>query len=181
MKALSIRNLSKTYPNGVEALKGIDLDVEPGDFFGLLGPNGAGKTTAIGILFSLVNKTGGTAGVFGHDIDTDFPRARAQMGLVPQEFNFNMVEKVIQVVCNQAGYYGIEWSVAQNRAETYLKKLGLWEKRDRPSRELSGGMKRRLMIARALMNEPRLLVLDEPTAGVDIDRRNHDHPHHALP
>jgi ABC-2 type transport system ATP-binding protein len=171
MKALSIRNLRKTYGNGVEALKGIDLDVEPGEFFGLLGPNGAGKTTAIGILFSLVNKTGGSASVFGHDIDTDFARAKACMGLVPQEFNFNVFEKVLHVVCNQAGYYGIEWPVAMGRAEKYLKQLGLWDRRDRPTRELSGGMKRRLMIARALMNEPKLLVLDEPTAGVDIELR----------
>jgi len=171
MKALSIRNLAKTYRNGVQALRGIDLDVEPGEFFGLLGPNGAGKSTAIGILFSLVNKSGGSAVVYGHDIDVDFPRARACMGLVPQEFNFNVFEKVIQVVVNQAGYYGIPRRLAEERAEKYLTQLGLWEKRNSPSRELSGGMKRRLMIARALVHEPRMLVLDEPTAGVDIELR----------
>jgi ABC-2 type transport system ATP-binding protein len=171
MKALSIRNLSKTYGNGVVALKGIDLDVEPGEFFGLLGPNGAGKTTAIGILTSLINKSGGTASVFGYDIDTQFAQAKSQMGLVPQEFNFNVFEKVIQIVVNQAGYYGIPRRPAAERAEKYLTQLGLWEKRDRPARELSGGMKRRLMIARALMNEPKLLILDEPTAGVDIELR----------
>lgn len=171
MQALSIRNLSKTYKGGTVALRGIDLDVAPGEFFGLLGPNGAGKSTTIGIVTSLVNKTAGTAHVFGHDIDADFPRAKTCMGLVPQEFNFNQFEPVQQVVVQQGGYYGIERPLATERAERYLKQLGLWEKRKQPSRNLSGGMKRRLMIARALVHEPRLLILDEPTAGVDIELR----------
>ena len=171
MTALTLRNLTKTYSNGVEALKGIDLQVEEGDFFGLLGPNGAGKSTTISILAALVTKTAGSASVFDHDIDTDFPAARACMGFVPQEFNFNLFEKVIQVVVNQAGYYGVPARTAHQRAEKYLTQLGLWDKRDSVSRTLSGGMKRRLMIARALMNEPRLLILDEPTAGVDIELR----------
>lgn len=171
MKALEIRNLSKTYKGGTVALKGIDLDVQPGEFFGLLGPNGAGKSTTIGIITSLINKSGGSVKVFGHDIDHDFPRAKTCMGLVPQEFNFNMFEKVIQIVCNQGGYYGIGRKQAEERAEKYLRQLGLWEKRNGIGRELSGGMKRRLMIARALVHEPRLLILDEPTAGVDIELR----------
>lgn len=171
MTALSIRNLSKTYRNGVTALKGIDLDVLPGEFFGLLGPNGAGKSTTIGIITSLVTKSGGAVSVFGHDIDTHFPLAKTCMGVVPQEFNFNFFEKVIQIVSNQAGYYGIERAVALQRSEKYLRQLGLWEKRNGSARELSGGMKRRLMIARALVHEPRLLILDEPTAGVDIELR----------
>lgn len=171
MQALSIRNLSKTYKGGTVALRGIDLDVAPGEFFGLLGPNGAGKSTTIGIVTSLVNKTGGTASVFGHDIDRDFPRAKTCMGLVPQEFNFNQFEPVQQVVVQQGGYYGIPRPLAMQRAEQYLKQLGLWDKRRQPSRNLSGGMKRRLMIARALVHEPRLLILDEPTAGVDIELR----------
>lgn len=171
MQALSIRNLAKTYKGGTVALRGIDLDVAPGEFFGLLGPNGAGKSTTIGIVTSLVNKTGGTAHVFGHDIDRDFPRAKTCMGLVPQEFNFNQFEPVEQVVVQQGGYYGIPRALATERAERYLKQLGLWGKRKQPSRNLSGGMKRRLMIARALVHEPRLLILDEPTAGVDIELR----------
>ncbi len=171
MNALSIRNLEKRYPNGVYALRGIDLDVAEGEFFALLGPNGAGKSTAIGIIASLVNKTAGQVSVFGHDLDTDLAGAKASIGLVPQEFNFNQFETVIQIVLNQAGYYGIPRSRARERAERYLKQLGLWEKRDVVSRELSGGMKRRLMIARALIHEPRLLILDEPTAGVDIEIR----------
>jgi ABC-2 type transport system ATP-binding protein len=166
--ALSVRDLTKTYKNGVQALKGVDLDVEQGDFFALLGPNGAGKTTLIGIVTSLVNKTAGQAAVFGHDIDREIEAAKACIGVVPQELNFNMFETPLTIVVNQAGFYGISRPVARERAELYLKKLQLWEKRNNISRGLSGGMKRRLMIARALMHEPRLLILDEPTAGVDI-------------
>lgn len=171
MTALSIRNLCKRYPNGVEALKGIDLDVAEGDFFALLGPNGAGKTTAIGILTSLVNKTAGAVTVFGHDMDKELEAAKACIGVVPQEINFNQFETVEDIVVNQAGYYGIPRKEAVPKAETYLKQLDLWDKRESPSRNLSGGMKRRLMIARALVHEPRLLILDEPTAGVDIEIR----------
>ena len=171
MKALSIRNLRKVYAGGVEAVRGIDLDVEEGDFFALLGPNGAGKTTTIAIVTSLVNKTEGRVEVFGHDIDTDFDLAKACIGLVPQEINFNQFEKVQDIVVNQAGFYGIPQALARERAEKYLKELQLWEKRDEMSRNLSGGMKRRLMIARALVHEPKLLILDEPTAGVDIEIR----------
>ena len=171
MNALSLRQLSKTYRNGVHALKGIDLDVEQGDFFALLGPNGAGKTTAIGIITSLVNKTSGQVRVFGHDIDTDLEAAKACIGLVPQEINFNQFEKVSTILVNQAGCYGIPRGVAKERMEVWLRKLQLWEKRDAVSRSLSGGMKRRLMIARALIHEPKLLILDEPTAGVDIEVR----------
>jgi ABC-2 type transport system ATP-binding protein len=171
MNALSVRDLTKTYKNGVQALKGVDLDVEQGDFFALLGPNGAGKTTLIGIVTSLVNKTGGRAAVFGHDIDTNLEAAKACIGIVPQEFNFNMFEAPFTIVVNQAGFYGIPRPVARERAEKYLKQLQLWEKRNTIARSLSGGMKRRLMIARALMHEPRLLILDEPTAGVDIEIR----------
>jgi ABC-2 type transport system ATP-binding protein len=171
MKALSLRQLSKTYRNGVQALKGIDLDVEQGDFFALLGPNGAGKTTAIGIIASLVNKSAGQVQVFGHDIDADLETAKSCLGLVPQEINFNQFEKVSTILVNQAGFYGIPRSVAKERMEVWLRKLQLWEKRDSISRSLSGGMKRRLMIARALIHEPRLLILDEPTAGVDIEVR----------
>jgi len=171
MKALSLRQLSKTYRNGVQALKGIDLDVEQGDFFALLGPNGAGKTTAIGIIASLVNKSAGQVQVFGHDIDTDLETAKSCLGLVPQEINFNQFEKVSTILVNQAGFYGIPRSVAKDRMEVWLRKLQLWEKRDAISRSLSGGMKRRLMIARALIHEPKLLILDEPTAGVDIEVR----------
>ena len=171
MKALSIKNLQKVYAGGTRAVNGIDLDVEEGDFFALLGPNGAGKTTTIGIVTSLVNKTAGRVEVFGHDIDTDFARAKACIGLVPQEINFNQFEKVFDIVVNQAGFYGIPRQQAAERAEKYLKELQLWDKREQPSRNLSGGMKRRLMIARALVHEPKLLILDEPTAGVDIEIR----------
>jgi ABC-2 type transport system ATP-binding protein len=171
MNALSVRGLVKTYKNGVPALKGIDLDVEQGDFFALLGPNGAGKTTLIGIATSLVNKTAGSLSIFGHDIDRELEAAKACIGVVPQELNFNMFESPQTILVNQAGFYGIERDVARQRAEKYLKELQLWDKRDKMSRSLSGGMKRRLMIARALMNEPRLLILDEPTAGVDIEIR----------
>ncbi len=169
--ALSIKQLSKVYGNQFEALKGIDLDVSEGDFFALLGPNGAGKSTTIGIISSLVNKTGGTVEVFGHDIDQDFSAAKKEIGIVPQEFNFSNFEKLFDIVINQAGYYGLPRSLAATRAEKYLKALGIWDKRNEPARELSGGMKRRLMIARALVHEPRLLILDEPTAGVDIEMR----------
>jgi ABC-2 type transport system ATP-binding protein len=171
MQALSIRGLTKTYRNGVAALRGVDLDVEQGDFFALLGPNGAGKTTLIGVITSLVNKTGGSASVFGHDLDTDLERAKGCIGVVPQEINFNQFESPLTIVVNQAGFYGIPRVVARERAEQYLKQLQLWEKRNSPARSLSGGMKRRLMIARALMHQPRLLVLDEPSAGVDIEIR----------
>ena len=171
MAALSVRGLTKTYRNGVNALKGVDLDVEQGDFFALLGPNGAGKTTQIGIITSLVNKTGGTASVFGYDLDSDLERAKSCIGIVPQELNFNLFETPLTIVVNQAGFYGIPRPVARQRAEKYLKQLQLWEKRNSTARGLSGGMKRRLMIARALMHEPRLLILDEPTAGVDIEIR----------
>jgi ABC-2 type transport system ATP-binding protein len=171
MHALSVQGLTKTYKNGVQALKGIDLDVEQGDFFALLGPNGAGKTTLIGIVTSLVNKTAGKVSVFGHDIDKDIDRAKSCIGIVPQEINFNMFESPETIVVNQAGFYGVERNLARERAEKYLKQLQLWEKRKGMARALSGGMKRRLMIARALMHEPRLLILDEPTAGVDIEIR----------
>jgi ABC-2 type transport system ATP-binding protein len=171
MHALSVQSLTKTYGNGVQALKGIDLAVEEGDFFALLGPNGAGKTTLIGIVTSLVNKSSGAVGVFGHDIDRELDRAKSLIGIVPQEINFNMFESPETIVVNQAGFYGVERSVARVRAEKYLKQLQLWEKRKSMARALSGGMKRRLMIARALMHEPQLLILDEPTAGVDIEIR----------
>jgi ABC-2 type transport system ATP-binding protein len=171
MQALSVRGLTKTYDNGVQALKGVDLDVEQGDFFALLGPNGAGKTTLIGILTSLVRKTAGTATVFGHDLDRELERAKSCVGIVPQEINFNMFESPLTIVVNQAGFYGIPRPIARQRAERYLKQLQLWDKRNGIARALSGGMKRRLMIARALMHEPRLLILDEPTAGVDIEIR----------
>lgn len=171
MQALSIKNLSKTYSNGVQALKGIDFNVESGDFYALLGPNGAGKTTAIGIVTSLVNKSGGKVEIFGHDIDSDLEAAKSCIGLVPQELNMNLFDSVLNIVVNQAGYYGIERRVALQRAEKYLTELRLWDRRDEPARNLSGGMKRRLMIARALIHEPRLLILDEPTAGVDIEIR----------
>ncbi|HET7921413.1 MAG TPA: ABC transporter ATP-binding protein [Gammaproteobacteria bacterium] len=171
MHALSIRDLTKTYRNGTQALKGISFDVAEGEFCALLGPNGAGKTTTIGIITSLVNKTGGTVTVFGHDIDRELTLAKSCIGLVPQEINFNQFEKVQDIVVNQAGFYGIPRKLARARAEKYLHQLSLWEKRDVMSRTLSGGMKRRLMIARALVHEPRLLILDEPTAGVDIEIR----------
>jgi ABC-2 type transport system ATP-binding protein len=171
MQALSIRGLTKTYANGVKALRGIDLDVAEGDFFALLGPNGAGKTTTIGVVMSLVSKSGGSVSVFGHDIDRELDRAKSCIGLVPQEINFNQFEKVFTIIVNQAGFYGIPRRQAVERSEKYLKQLQLWEKRDSIARSLSGGMKRRLMIARALVHEPRLLILDEPTAGVDIEIR----------
>ena len=171
MKALSLQQLTKTYKNGVMALKGIDLDVEEGDFYALLGPNGAGKTTAIGIVTSLVNKTSGTVKVFGHDIDSELEIAKSCIGLVPQEINFNQFETVSTILLNQAGFYGIPRTLARTRMEKYLNQLQLWEKRNAISRSLSGGMKRRLMIARALIHEPRLVILDEPTAGVDIEVR----------
>ncbi|WP_137971953.1 ABC transporter ATP-binding protein [Pseudomonas sp. F(2018)] len=169
--ALSIRQLTKTYANGFQALKGIDLDVAEGDFFALLGPNGAGKSTTIGILSTLVNKSGGSVEVFGHDLDRDPSGLKRCLGVVPQEFNFSQFEKVFDIVVTQAGYYGIPQKVAKERAEQYLTQLGLWDKHNEAARMLSGGMKRRLMIARALVHEPRLLILDEPTAGVDIELR----------
>lgn len=169
--ALEIRDLRKVYDTGVEALKGIDLTVSEGDFYALLGPNGAGKSTTIGIITSLVNKTAGTVKVFGYDIDQQLEKAKQQIGLVPQEFNFNPFETVEQIVVNQAGYYGVSRKEASKRSEKYLKQADLWEKRHVKARMLSGGMKRRLMIARALMHEPKLLILDEPTAGVDIELR----------
>ncbi len=171
MLALSLRGLTKTYQNGTQALKGIDLDVAEGDFFALLGPNGAGKTTSIGIVTSLVNKTAGSVKVFGIDADQDLEAAKSCIGLVPQEFNFNMFESPQTIVANQAGFYGIPLALARERTEKYLRKLQLWDKRKAMARSLSGGMKRRLMIARALVHEPRLLILDEPTAGVDIEVR----------
>lgn len=171
MHALSIKNLTKRYPNGIQALRGIDFTVSEGDFYALLGPNGAGKTTAIGIVTSLVNKTGGEVKIFGHSIDKDLEAAKACIGLVPQEINLNLFDTVLNTVTNSAGYYGIDRRVAMQRAEKYLTKLRLWDRRREISRNLSGGMKRRLMIARALMHEPKLLILDEPTAGVDIEIR----------
>jgi ABC-2 type transport system ATP-binding protein len=171
MNALSIRNLRKTYANGKEALKGINFTVAEGDFYALLGPNGAGKTTAIGIISSLVNKTAGDVEIFGHSIDRELEAAKECIGLVPQELNINQWEKVGNIVLNQAGYYGLPGRLARERAEKYLRALRLWDRRDDVSRSLSGGMKRRLMIARALVHEPRLLILDEPTAGVDIEIR----------
>jgi ABC-2 type transport system ATP-binding protein len=171
MQALALRHLTKIYKNGIKALDGIDLNVAEGDFFALLGPNGAGKTTAIGIVTSLVNKTSGTVEVFGHDMDRELEAAKSCIGVVPQEMNFNMFESLFTIVVNQAGFYGIARSLARQRAEKYLKQLQLWDRRNSIARSLSGGMKRRLMIARALMHEPRLLILDEPTAGVDIEIR----------
>ncbi len=171
MYALEVRDLRKTYKNGVEALKGVSLTVEEGDFFALLGPNGAGKSTLIGIISSLVNATSGETRVFGTSVQTDRSRAMSFIGLVPQELNFNQFEKPLDIVVNQAGYYGIPRDIALERAEKYLKQLQLWDKAHKWSRTLSGGMKRRLMIARAMVNEPRLLILDEPTAGVDIEIR----------
>ena len=169
--ALELAQLTKTYSGGVQALRGIDLNVEAGDFYALLGPNGAGKSTTIGIISSLVNKTAGKVRVFGYDLELDKVNAKRQLGLVPQEFNFNPFETVLQIVVNQAGYYGVKRQDALQRAEKYLKQLDLWEKRNEKAMMLSGGMKRRLMIARALMHEPKLLILDEPTAGVDIELR----------
>ncbi len=171
MKALSIKQLSKIYSNGFEALNGIDLDVEKGDFFALLGPNGAGKSTTIGIISSLINSTSGSVSVFEHDLELEREAAKSCIGLVPQEVNFNQFENVLDIVATQAGYYGIARPQALERAEFCLRKLELWDKRHSISRNLSGGMKRRLMIARALVHSPRLLILDEPTAGVDIEIR----------
>jgi ABC-2 type transport system ATP-binding protein len=171
MNALSIRNLRKTYANGKEALKGINFNVAVGDFYALLGPNGAGKTTAIGIISSLVNKTEGEVEVFGHSIDRELEAAKQCIGLVPQELNINQWEKVGNIVLTQAGYYGLSGRLAHERTEKYLRALRLWDRREDIARSLSGGMKRRLMIARALVHEPRLLILDEPTAGVDIEIR----------
>ncbi len=171
MKALQIHNLHKTYKNGLEALSGVNLEVNQGDFFALLGPNGAGKSTTIGIICSLINKTSGKVSVYGVDLDDDPAAARMNIGLVPQEFNFNIFEPVGEILINQAGYYGIPRSIASKRAETYLKQLELWDRRFDMARELSGGMKRRLMIARALVHQPKLLILDEPTASVDIEIR----------
>lgn len=169
--ALTLRDLRKTYANGFSALRGIDLEIAEGEFFALLGANGAGKSTTIGIICSLVRKTSGTVRVFGHDLDQELAAAKRCIGLVPQEFNFNQFEPVEEIVINQAGYYGLKRDLARERAEYYLQKLGLWEKRRSMARQLSGGMKRRLMIARALVHEPQLLILDEPTAGVDIEIR----------
>ncbi|MEB5520691.1 ABC transporter ATP-binding protein [Vibrio cholerae] len=171
MYALEIEQLRKTYAGGFEALKGISLQVKKGDFYALLGPNGAGKSTSIGIISSLVNKTSGKVTVFGYDLDSQLELAKQQLGLVPQEFNFNPFETVEQIVLQQAGYYGVPKALAKERAQKYLTQLDLWEKRSERARNLSGGMKRRLMIARALMHEPQLLILDEPTAGVDIELR----------
>jgi len=171
MQALSIHNLQKTYANGNRALKGIDLTVEAGDFYALLGPNGAGKTTAIGIVTSLVNKSSGEVEIFGHSIDKDLEAAKSCIGLVPQEINLNLWERVENIVVNQAGYYGLNRKLAEERTEKYLRTLRLWDRRQDIARSLSGGMKRRLMIARALVHEPKLLILDEPTAGVDIEIR----------
>ncbi len=171
MSALVIKNLTKTYKNGVQALKGVSFSVEKGDFFALLGPNGAGKSTTIGIISSLVNKTSGEVQILGKDLDTERSEAKRRVGVVPQEFNFNQFEKVFDILIAQAGYYGIPAKLAAERTEFYLRRLGLWEKRNSSARMLSGGMKRRLMIARALVHEPELLILDEPTAGVDIELR----------
>ncbi len=171
MPALAVENLTKVYRNGHRALEGVDLRVEEGDFFALLGPNGAGKSTLIGIVTSLVKKTGGQVRVFGHDLDREPEAVKACLGLVPQEFNFNLFLPVVEVVVNQAGYYGIPRREAMAKAEFFLRKLDLWDRRDSEMRLLSGGLKRRLMIARALVHEPRLLILDEPTAGVDIEIR----------
>ncbi|WP_028864857.1 ABC transporter ATP-binding protein [Psychromonas aquimarina] len=171
MHAIDLKDIKKVYKGGVEALKGISLQVQEGDFYALLGPNGAGKSTTIGIISSLVNKSAGQVTVFGFDLDSQLEQAKSQIGLVPQEFNFNQFEPPLQILVNQAGYYGIKRKEAYIRAEKYLKQLDLWDKKDEPARELSGGMKRRLMIARALMHEPKLLILDEPTAGVDIEVR----------
>ncbi len=172
MKALELKNLTKTYSNGVYALKGISLQVEQGDFFALLGANGAGKSTTIGIISSLVNKSGGQVTVFGHDLDHDPFAVKSCIGLVPQEFNCNIFEKCELILRNQAGYYGIPKQLAKERAQHYLAKLELWDKRNEVAKSLSGGMKRRLMIARALVHQPKMLILDEPTAGVDIEIRH---------
>ncbi len=172
MTALSVKKLTKIYSNGLTALKGIDLDVAQGDFFALLGKNGAGKSTTIGIISSLINKTSGKVLVFGKDMDTHLAEAKSLIGIVPQELNFNSFEKISHILINQAGYYGIPRKIAIERMEIHLKEMGIWEMHNQPAMKLSGGMKRRLMIARALMNEPKLLILDEPTAGVDIELRH---------
>src|SRR3990167_313805 len=172
MSALSVQKLTKIYKNGMTALKAINLEVAEGDFFALLGPNGAGKSTTIGIICSLVNKTSGKVLVFGYDIDTELAKAKSLIGVVPQDMNFNSFEKSSQILINQAGYYGIPKKIAEKKMEMYLKEMELWDMRDQQVFKLSGGMKRRLMIVRALMNEPRLLILDEPTAGVDIELRH---------
>ena len=169
--ALSIHNLSKTFKNGFQALNGINLNVQEGDFFALLGPNGAGKSTIISIISSLINKSSGSVQIFGIDIDKDFSAAKTMLGLVPQEFNFNVFEPIEEIIVNQAGYFGIDRATGFERTKTFLKQLGLWDKRREQARTLSGGMKRRLMIARALVHHPKLLILDEPTAGVDIEIR----------
>ncbi|MFT5426650.1 MAG: ABC-2 type transport system ATP-binding protein, partial [Gammaproteobacteria bacterium] len=171
MKALQITNLKKTYQSGLQALNGIDLEVNEGDFFALLGPNGAGKSTTIGIITSLVNKTAGKVNIFGLDLDSHSVAAKSLIGVAPQEINFSQFENPLEILLNQGGYYGIKRKIAYQRAEKYLRTMGLWEKRDHPSRTLSGGLKRRLMIARALIHEPKLLILDEPTAGVDVELR----------
>lgn len=171
MNALNIKGLTKTYKGGTQALRGINLEVKQGDFFALLGPNGAGKSTTIGIISSLINKSEGDIKVFEYSLNAQPIEAKSCIGLVPQEFNFNQFEPLMQIMLNQAGYYGVPKNVAKPRAEKYLKQLDLWDKRNSPARQLSGGMKRRLMIARALMHEPRILILDEPTAGVDIEIR----------
>jgi len=171
MKALSIQDLSKQYKSGVQALKSVSFEVNQGDFFALLGPNGAGKTTAIGILTSLVNKTSGIVEVFGHDLDKELSAAKSCLGVVPQEVNLNLFDKCINTLINQAGFYGIPRNEAEKRAQHYLKQMDLWDKRNSNARDLSGGMKRRLMVARSLVNQPQLLLLDEPTAGVDIETR----------
>lgn len=172
MHALSVKNLTKTYANGLHALKGINLEVKQGDFFALLGQNGAGKSTTIGIISSLVTKTSGQIEVFGYNVDTHLAEAKSLIGVVPQEMNFGLFEKISHTLINQAGYYGIPRHIAVKRMEVYLKEMRLWDMRDQPAVRLSGGMKRRLMIARAMMSEPRLLILDEPTAGVDIELRH---------
>ena len=172
MQALSVQQLTKIYPNGLSALKGIDFQVAEGDFFALLGQNGAGKSTTIGMICSLVNKTSGKIFIFGHDLDLALNKAKSFIGIVPQEINFSLFEKISHILINQAGFYGIPKKIALLRMERYLKEMGLWEMRDQPAIRLSGGMKRRLMIARALMNEPKLLILDEPTAGVDVELRH---------
>lgn len=172
MNALSVKQLTKIYANGTYALKGIDLDVAEGDFFALLGQNGAGKSTTIGIVCSLVNKTSGKIKVFGHDTDIELAEAKSLIGVVPQEINFNSFETVSRILINQAGYYGVPKRIADDRIEKYLTEMGLWDMRNQSAMRLSGGMRRRLMIARSMMNEPKLLILDEPTAGVDVELRH---------
>ena len=171
LSALSIKNLTKVYSNGFKALHGINLEIPHGDFFALLGPNGAGKSTTIGIITSLIKKTSGDISIYGIDIDKDFVSAKKNIGLVPQEINFNTFEPIIEIVTNQAGYYGVPRNISYPEAKKLLKKLGLWDKRQHFSRKLSGGMQRRLMVARALIHKPKLLILDEPTAGADVEVR----------